>query len=100
MGRISQDCRQFGEAIGTSRVSTSNHGKSCVVPLCGVAYHWTLWFANACRMIQQDALAVFLQRVSPAEQAARINYEELEDAFGDKLVMLQNEPNEYAMCVI
>jgi len=45
-------------------------------------------------------LAVFLQQVSPREQAARVDHEDLEEAFGDKLVMLQNEPNEYGMSVV
>lgn len=49
----------------------------------------------------QDALALFLQRVSPEEQAARMNYVELEDAFGDKLVMLESGPgDEYATCIV
>jgi hypothetical protein len=47
--------------------------------------------------LPQNALGVFLQGASYAEQASRIPMEELEDAFGDKLVPLRNEPNEYAM---
>jgi hypothetical protein len=43
---------------------------------------------------------VFLQRVSPEEQAARIDYEELEEVMGEKLVVLQNAPTEYATCVL
>jgi nitrogen fixation protein len=48
----------------------------------------------------QDALAVFLQRVDLEEQTARIDYEELEQAMGEKLVVLQNAPTEYATCVL
>ena len=31
----------------------------------------------------------------------RINHDELEDAFGDSLVMLESNPsNDYAMCIV
>jgi hypothetical protein len=48
----------------------------------------------------QDALAVFLQCVDPEEQTARINYKELEQAMGEKLVVLQNALTKYATCVL
>jgi hypothetical protein len=48
----------------------------------------------------QDALAVFLQRVNLEEMSARIDYEELDEAMGEKLVVLQNAPTEYATCVL
>jgi hypothetical protein len=48
----------------------------------------------------QDALAVFLQHFNPEEQIARIDYEELEQAMGEKLVVLQEAPTDYATCVL
>jgi transcription initiation factor TFIID subunit 6 len=54
-----------------------------------------------CQQAILDALGVFLQRVSPEEQAMRIHHDELEDAFGDALVMLESNPsNNYAMCIV
>jgi hypothetical protein len=48
----------------------------------------------------QDALAMFLQCINPEEQTARINHKELEQAMGEKLVVLQNALTEYATCVL
>ena len=49
----------------------------------------------------QDALGVFLgQDNNQAPEALRIGWDELEDTFGDRLVMRTNEQTEYAMCAI
>jgi hypothetical protein len=41
-----------------------------------------------------------LQCFNPEGQTTWINYEELEQAMGEKLVVLQNAPSEYATCVL
>jgi transcription initiation factor TFIID subunit 6 len=56
------------------------------------------------RMCQQavlEAMGMFFQRVSDAEKAARLDWQDFEETFGDSLVVLQGgEPSEYATCFV
>mmetsp|Transcript_12701 Transcript_12701/g.21137 ORF Transcript_12701/g.21137 Transcript_12701/m.21137 type:complete len:421 (+) Transcript_12701:82-1344(+) len=117
--------KKLCEAIGEDRPLTTVYGGLVGVALFGpkavdafmlpVAIHyWTSWAATLdkaddllirceiqqCQQAMLNAVGVFLQGASHGEQANRISMEELEDAFGDQLVPLRNEPNEYAMSFI
>ena len=53
--------------------------------------------------IAQNSLGEFLgqgELASQASQAVQMGWEDLEDTFGDRLVMLYNEETEYALCAI
>lgn len=54
-------------------------------------------------MVQQaslDALSTFLRKVTLEEKAARLSRPDLEEIMGDRLVALEGEENEYAMCIV
>lgn len=53
-----------------------------------------------CQQAMMNAMAVFLERVSPKDQAERVERQKLVDVFGEKIVPLENELAEYAMCVV
>lgn len=48
----------------------------------------------------QNALGIFLRRVSNVEQTSRISWEELEETFGDLLVACVGDETEYSACFI
>jgi hypothetical protein len=48
----------------------------------------------------QNSVRVFLSQESRASQALRLGWEELEDTFGDRLVMFSHEETDYALCAI
>lgn len=117
--------KKLCEAIGDDRPLTTIYGGLVGIALFGpkavdafvlpVAIHyWNAWGAaldktggllarceiQECQQAMLNALGVFLQGASLGEQADRISMEDLEEALGDQLVPLRNEPNEYAMCFI
>jgi transcription initiation factor TFIID subunit 6 len=58
---------------------------------------------TAIRMCQQvvlEALGLFFRQVSDAEKAARLDWKDLEETFGDSLAVLHGDPSEYATCFI
>ena len=58
---------------------------------------------EAVRMCQQAALAamyVYLDRVEPAEKAQRLDWEDLAEPFGDRLVSIQGLQTDYCMCFV
>jgi hypothetical protein len=51
--------------------------------------------------LDQNALGVFLsQDKNQTPEALQMGWDELEDTFGDRLVMLSNEETEYSLCAI
>jgi hypothetical protein len=53
-----------------------------------------------CQSALMNGIGRFLSKADMGIQAGRIEYEPLEEAFGERLIPLRNEPNEYAMCFI
>lgn len=53
-----------------------------------------------CQQVVLEAMGMFLQRVSDVEKAGRLDWEDLEDTFGDSLTPLHGDPNEYATSFI
>jgi hypothetical protein len=54
-----------------------------------------------CLLYGQNALGVFLaQDKNETPDSLRMGWDELEDTFGDRLVMLSSEETEYALCSI
>ena len=53
-----------------------------------------------CQRASLDALSVFLGHVSPAEKAARLDRQDLEELLGDRIIALEGEANEYATCFV
>lgn len=53
-----------------------------------------------CQQASLDALCIFLRNVSAAEKSTRLDRIELEEILGDRLVALEGDANEYAMCVV
>lgn len=53
-----------------------------------------------CQQVSLTAVHVFLDRVDPEEQADRVDWDDLADPFGDRLVAIQGSQTEYAMCFV
>ena len=49
---------------------------------------------------KKNALGIFLDQDNHASQTLRLGWEELEETFGDRLVMTSHEETEYALCAI
>jgi hypothetical protein len=89
-------------AMGTDAASTTTTGNT--------VQDWEE--ASDIRMCQQavlEAMGLFLQRVSDSEKAERMDWQDLEETFGDSLVAIQGggglgeaagAPSEYAMCFV
>lgn len=53
-----------------------------------------------CQWAMMNGMGRFLSHADVVVQAGRMDYEPLEEAFGERLIPLRNETNEYAMCFI
>mmetsp|Transcript_22125 Transcript_22125/g.30793 ORF Transcript_22125/g.30793 Transcript_22125/m.30793 type:complete len:473 (+) Transcript_22125:63-1481(+) len=53
-----------------------------------------------CQQALLNAVAIYLECVNPKEQAERIDRDGLVDAFGEKLVPLENGMEDYTMCIL
>jgi hypothetical protein len=53
-----------------------------------------------CQSALMNGMGRFLSKTDMDVQAGRVEYEPLEEAFGERLIPLRNEPNAYAMCFI
>lgn len=54
-----------------------------------------------CQQVVLDAIGVFLsQDASESPDGIQIQWEELEETFGDRLVMLSDEETDYSTCFI
>lgn len=53
-----------------------------------------------CQWALLNGLTLFLSKADIGVQAERFDYEPLEEAFGERLVPLRSEPDEYAICFI
>jgi hypothetical protein len=53
------------------------------------------------RFLFQNALGEFLgQGTEAASQALELEWDDLEETFGDRLVLLSNDETDYALCAI
>jgi hypothetical protein len=48
----------------------------------------------------KNAIGIFLQFVSPLEQAKRVDLASFADVFGEKLIPLQREQSDYLMALL
>jgi len=55
---------------------------------------------SMCQQAMLDAMRVFLQEVSPAEQAGRVDGESLSDVFGERLIPMLPERSDYMLSVL
>ena len=55
---------------------------------------------SMCQQAMLDAMRVFLQEVSVAEQAGRVSVGSLSDVFGERLIPMQTERSDYMLCVL
>jgi TAF6 C-terminal HEAT repeat domain len=53
-----------------------------------------------CQWAMMNGMGRFLSHADVVVQAGRMDYKPLEEAFGERLIPLRNETNEYGMCFI
>jgi transcription initiation factor TFIID subunit 6 len=113
-------------ALGPDKGLASRYGGMAAVTLFGpkavdayllevILLSWDDWekalespsrdkdIVEAIRMCQQAALTamyVYMHHVDPAEKAKRVDWEDLSERFGDRLVSLQGEETDYSMCFV
>jgi len=113
--------RRLCDAIGSDKSLASRYGGFVAITLFGpkavdsfllpsILASWEEWEksldedplgVHMCQQAALNALGVFLRRVNDTDKAERLDWNDLEDIFGDKLVPLQGyTTGEYATCFV